>query len=55
MRFLGIILSLLGYTLVYASIANHGRFAADPWKGLVMDAYTDKIIGQPAPPQTTTG
>jgi hypothetical protein len=30
----------LGYVLVYASVANHGRFALHPWLGLLADAYT---------------
>ena len=29
-----------GYLLVYASVANHGRFALHPWLGLLADAYT---------------
>lgn len=39
---LGVILfGGLGYVLLYASVANHGRFATHPWAGLLMDAYTD--------------
>ena len=30
----------LGYLLVYASVANSGRFASHPWAGLMEDAYT---------------
>jgi len=30
----------LGYVLVYAAVANHGRFATHPWAGLLEDAYT---------------
>ena len=39
MRFLGIGLILGGYTLVYAAVANRGKFATEPWAGLFMDAY----------------
>lgn len=38
---LGIMLALLGYTLVYAATANHGRFATQPWAGITGDAYAD--------------
>lgn len=38
---LGVILfGGIGYVLVYASVANHGRFALHPWAGLLADAYT---------------
>ena len=38
---LGVILfGGLGYVLVYAAVANHGRFATHPWAGVVADAYT---------------
>lgn len=40
MRFLSLLLALLGYMLVYAGIANGGQFWNNPWKGLVQDAYT---------------
>jgi hypothetical protein len=30
-----------GYILVYASIANSGIYATEPWLGVVSDAYTD--------------
>jgi hypothetical protein len=30
-----------GYMLVYAAVAKQGRFAAEPWAGLLADAYTD--------------
>lgn len=36
----------IGYVLVYASVANRGRFATHPWAGLLMDAYTSD--GAPA-------
>lgn len=40
-RGLGLILfGGLGYLLLYAAIANGGRFAAHPWAGLQEDAYT---------------
>lgn len=29
-----------GYTLVYAAVADGGRFAATPWESLRKDAYT---------------
>ena len=39
---LGVILfGGLGYVLVYASVANHGRFALHPWAGLLADAYDE--------------
>ncbi len=42
-RGLGLILfGGLGYILVYASVANSGRFATQPWAGLHEDAYTGK-------------
>ena len=28
-----------GYTLVYAAVANRGRFAAEPWRAFTEDAY----------------
>jgi len=28
-----------GYMLVYASTAAHGRFATNPWGGVLHDAY----------------
>lgn len=30
-----------GYALVYAAVANHGKYATDPWQGLFTDAYTE--------------
>ena len=42
MRFLGTLLLLTGYTLVYASVAVHGKFAYDPWYGLFADAYVEQ-------------
>lgn len=39
MKFLSKLLLLAGYTLVYASVANHGKFATEPWAGLFGDAY----------------
>jgi hypothetical protein len=37
----------LGYVLVYASVANHGRFALHPWLGLLADAYTGETSTAP--------
>lgn len=31
----------VGYTLVYAAVANAGRFAERPWDALRASAYTD--------------
>jgi hypothetical protein len=28
-----------GYLLIYAAVANHGRFATSPWAGVYGDAY----------------
>ena len=39
MGFLGVSLTFIGYVLVYASVANHGRFYANPWAGVLHDAY----------------
>lgn len=36
-----IIFGGLGYVLIYASVANRGRFATHPWAGVLADAYTD--------------
>lgn len=46
MGFLSVALVFVGYTLVYAATANHGRFATNPWTGVVADAYLD---GPPGP------
>ena len=40
MKAFAILLTFMGYTLVYAAIAKQGRFATDPWTGLFADAYT---------------
>ena len=40
MTFLTIGTLFVGYVLVYAATANHGRFATEPWAGLLADAYT---------------
>lgn len=40
MKFLSTLLWFGGYLLVYAAVANGGRFAAEPWEGLFNDAYT---------------
>lgn len=39
MKVLSIVMILAGYTLIYAAIADHGKFATNPWAGLFMDAY----------------
>lgn len=48
MNFLALILAFLGYTLVYAATANHGRFATAPWTGVLADAYPPPT---PPPPK----
>ncbi len=40
MKFLAIILTFAGYTLIYAATAKGGKFATDPWNGVLFDAYT---------------
>jgi hypothetical protein len=39
---LGLIAAVLfgGYLLVYAAVANGGKFASTPWEALRTDAYT---------------
>ena len=61
-RGLGLILfGGLGYVLIYASVANAGRFATQPWAGLREDAYTgnrstgDGPDAAPAVAPPTTG
>jgi len=39
MGFLSVTLTFIGYTLVYAAVANKGRFATTPWAGVFRDAY----------------
>lgn len=39
MGLLGVSLIFVGYVLCYASVANHGKFATEPWRGLTADAY----------------
>lgn len=39
MGVLGVVLAFLGYLLIYAATANHGKFALSPWDGLLGDAY----------------
>jgi hypothetical protein len=43
-KYLGLLFAFLGYLLVYAATANHGRFATHPWLGLVADAYTGDVL-----------
>lgn len=31
----------IGYVLVYASTANGGKFATQPWMGILQDAYAN--------------
>jgi len=33
------IVGFIGYVLVYAAVANKGRFADQPWQSLREDAY----------------
>lgn len=40
MKALAILLVFGGYSLVYAAVANQGKFATEPWAGLFADAYT---------------
>lgn len=35
----GVSLAFIGYVLVYAATANHGKFALEPWNGVTGDAY----------------
>lgn len=44
MKYLGLLTLFLGYLLVYAATANHGRFATHPWLGLLADAYTGDVL-----------
>jgi hypothetical protein len=54
-RGLGLILfGGLGYLLLYASIANSGRFASHPWAGLQEDAYTGDRSTATGPAGTST-
>lgn len=43
MKFLATILVFGGYALVYASVAAGGKFATEPWLGLVQDAYVGNL------------
>jgi|SRR5215472_5452393 len=44
-RFVNTLLLFGGYLLVYASVANHGKFATEPWNGIFTDAYP-MTVGQ---------
>lgn len=60
MNLLGIGLGFVGYVLVYAAVANHGRFATSPWAGVIGDAYTGEHVDigkgpQPVPLDDGTG
>lgn len=39
MGVLGVGLAFIGYVLCYAATANHGKFALNPWNGIMGDAY----------------
>lgn len=39
MGVLGVSLIFIGYTLMYAAVADHGKFAASPWNGVTASAY----------------
>jgi hypothetical protein len=54
MRFLSILTFFAGYALLYASVANHGKFALHPWNGLFTDAYSDPTAASKAPDTTDT-
>lgn len=40
MKFVAIIMTLIGYVLVYAGVANGGKFATQPWMSIIDDAYS---------------
>lgn len=40
MRGLATLLIFGGYMLVYAAVADQGKFATEPWAALFADAYT---------------
>lgn len=40
MKFVAIIMTFIGYVLVYAGVANGGKFATQPWMGIIDDAYS---------------
>lgn len=52
MGLLSVSLTFVGYLLVYASVANHGKFAKEPWLGVTSDAYEapDASSNSGAPP-----
>lgn len=39
MGVLSVPLTFVGYVLIYAASANHGKFATSPWTSLFQDAY----------------
>ena len=53
MKFLSTLLVLGGYVLVYAAVANHGKYATSPWLGVFRDAYG--VDAQKATVTTTGG
>lgn len=40
MKFVATIMVFIGYVLVYAGVANGGKFATQPWMGILDDAYS---------------
>ena len=44
MRFLSTLLLFSGYALIYAAVADGGKFATDPRLVLFADAYTGKTV-----------
>ncbi len=55
MRFIGTLMLLAGYTLVYAAVANSGEFAENPLDGLILDAYNLPDTGSGAPSPASSG
>lgn len=55
MRFLANACLFIGYLLLYAATANHGRFALEPWQGVYTDAYTGEGQAGPAGSQGPVG
>lgn len=54
MRFLGTLVMFVGYTLIYAAVANRGKFATEPWLGLMGDAYLPSAPGPSSASGDTT-
>ena len=49
MSFVSSALMFIGYLLVYAAVADSGKYATQPWKGVLGDAYTDTGPQTPGP------